>query len=137
MSPSSNPRLKNPFGDDAPISRRGLLKGFGATAGAAALPTALAACGSDSGSSSSSGGGSSSSSGGSSGGSQQLNQVVLPDNSGVRTVIVPPCVPSATATSQEQSAGKSNVLRATSRSRTVTAPACLVSQSSSSSSSGG
>jgi len=33
------------------------------------------------------------SSGGSSGGGQQLNQVVLPNDSDVRTVIVPPCVP--------------------------------------------
>src|SRR4051794_8108555 len=52
--------LKLPFGRAAPVSRRGLLKGFGATAGAAALPAALAACGGDDNSSSSS----SSSSGG-------------------------------------------------------------------------
>src|SRR3954464_13404239 len=52
--------FKLPFGPDAPVSRRSLLKGFGATAGAAALPAALAACGGDdpasSSSSSSSGG---------------------------------------------------------------------------------
>jgi multiple sugar transport system substrate-binding protein len=53
MSTSSIPGL----GDGAKVSRRGLLKGFGASAGAVALPAALAACGSDSGGSSASSGG--------------------------------------------------------------------------------
>jgi multiple sugar transport system substrate-binding protein len=52
MSTSSIPGL-----DGAKVSRRGLLKGFGASAGAVALPAALAACGSDSGGSSGSSGG--------------------------------------------------------------------------------
>src|SRR3954469_22977046 len=68
------------------------------------------------------------SSGGSSGGGQQLNQVVLPNDSDVRTVIVPPCVPTQSASSKENSAGKSDVLRATAKSKTVTAPACTMAQ---------
>src|SRR3954454_826492 len=72
----------------------------------------------------------------SSGGGQQLNQVVLPSNSDVETVIVPPCVPTQGATPAEQSAGKSDVLRAPTGQRTVAAPACVM-QASSSSSSGG
>jgi uncharacterized membrane protein YgcG len=70
-----------------------------------------------------------SSSGSSSGGGQQLNQVVLPERSEVKTVIVPPCVPAQSASSQEQGSGKSNVLRAEGNA-TVTAPACLVPQQS-------
>ena len=72
-----------------------------------------------------------------SGGQQQINQVVLPNNSDVRTVIVPPCVPATSASASEQGAGKSNVLQAAPKTRTVTAPTCLVQASSSSSSSGG
>src|SRR3954451_6497499 len=48
-----------PFMSEDPISRRSLLKGLGGVAGAALLPGALAACGSDSSSSSGSGSGSS------------------------------------------------------------------------------
>jgi multiple sugar transport system substrate-binding protein len=68
-----SPRLKTPFGVDAPISRRGLLKGMGATAGAAALPAALAACGGDDNSSSSS-------SSGGSGGSSNPGTVTIGSN---------------------------------------------------------
>src|SRR3954471_21707839 len=71
------------------------------------------------------------SSGGSSGGGQQLNQVVLPNDSDVRTVIVPPCVPAQSASASENGAGKSNVLRAKAASKTVTAPACTMQQQSS------
>src|SRR3954471_19195673 len=72
--PAMSPRLKTPFGADAPISRRGLLKGMGATAGAVALPAALAACGGDDDSSSSS------SSGGGSGGSTNPGTVTIGSN---------------------------------------------------------
>jgi hypothetical protein len=77
-----------------------------------------------------------SSSSSSGGGGQQLNQVVLPSNSNVETVIVPPCVPTQGAAPAEQSAGKSDVLRAPTNAKTVAAPACTM-QASSSSSSGG
>jgi hypothetical protein len=72
-----------------------------------------------------------SSGGSSSGGGQQLNQVVLPTDSDVDTVIVPPCVPTQSASSSESSAGKSDVLHATAKSKTVTAPACTMAQQSS------
>ena len=57
---------------------------------------------------------------------------MLPDNSNVETVIVPPCVPTQGGSSSESSAGKSNVLRATGTQKTVTAPACTVQAQSSS-----
>jgi multiple sugar transport system substrate-binding protein len=49
--------MKIPFDTEAAVSRRSLLKGMAGTAGLAALPAALAACGSDDKSSSSSSGG--------------------------------------------------------------------------------
>jgi hypothetical protein len=68
-----------------------------------------------------------SSGGGSSGGQQQqLNQVVLPGNSEVTTVVVPPCVPTQGGSKSEQSAGKSDILRAPAQAKTVKAPACMV-----------
>jgi multiple sugar transport system substrate-binding protein len=44
---SNTPGWKNPFSADSAVDRRTLLKGLAGTAGLAALPAALAACGSD------------------------------------------------------------------------------------------
>jgi multiple sugar transport system substrate-binding protein len=67
--------MKIPFDTEAAVSRRSLLKGIAGTAGLAAVPGALAACGSDNKSSSSSGSG-----GSSGGGKKSVGTVTLGSN---------------------------------------------------------
>jgi len=74
-------------------------------------------------------------------GAQNQNQLVIPQNSDLRRIIVPPCLVtiSSSSSSSSSSAGTTSnslALPATSGNRVVTAPPCSVSASSSSSSGG-
>src|SRR4051812_48815605 len=73
--------------------------------------------------------GSQSSSSSSSSGSSQPNQLVLPNNSSVKTLIVPPC----TQASSDQNQAPNKSLALPGKGTSVTAPPCTVPQQSSSS----
>jgi hypothetical protein len=63
---------------------------------------------------------------------QTANQLVLPSNANIQTIVIPPCTqPEQSASSSQQSPPQKNlVLPADSRTKSATAPACTVQQSS-------